>query len=417
MAVRIHPSVARRIEDNPGGITLQVAAASDVELAESALRAARAEIARLDGGWESAPGLSPGDTNGPTHLSAVTNTPSGPMLYVDGGFTPIPLLQTIPLIIARHVREAGVRDAQVVWPDRQGPDAYDLYDFQTGNRRMAVLRLFAPPPPLVPLGQRQPLARAPASWFDEAAAWLSQEVGPDSLLWTITGVATFSIPARDAAAQLGKRIGSQLLLAGDLRSRLRAAETQSLAHEVLTLGAGGPAASDGELVAAAEALVAIARRRAPETSYALIDFDPAFAYGSMERLPRPRERERRVGLTEMSRFSGELVLDAGPYQILGPGHLARLGAALEEAGPGVRVDPLGSDRVELRVGELSSWVPDHPMRSDLRAAARRLFTPCILAQIESSAFMAEKRRGNPNPTTETPAPEAGGPLPNKDVDA
>jgi len=412
MAVKVHPSLARRIEKYPGGITLLVRGAPDPEAAARALGAARVEIAGLDGGWESAPGLSPGDTNGPTYLS-VASTPSGPMLYVDGGHTPVDLLQTIPAIVARHLKAAGVRDAQVVWPDRQGPNAVEVYQVP----RVAVLCLFPPPPPPAPTGQRQPKARAPASWFDETAAWLAEEVGPDGMVWTITGMASYFVPARDVAAQLGKRIGSQTLLVGDLGSRLRAASTTSLAHEVIILRVGGPDASDGDLLAAADSLVAIARRLAPTASYAEVDFEPGSsaiaAAPWTDRLPPPK-RERPVGITEMSRFSAELVVDGYGYQILGPGHLARLDRALDRAGPEVRVEPIADGRFEVWFGDLSSWTPDHPERADLRAAARQLLLPCILTGDEAEALYWE-RIGQENPRFATLPRRAPGPLPDEEV--
>lgn len=65
MAIRIRSNLRDSIRQNPGRIWLEVRGADDPAGAERALMQARVDIGKLDGGWQSAPGLSPGDTNGP----------------------------------------------------------------------------------------------------------------------------------------------------------------------------------------------------------------------------------------------------------------------------------------------------------------------------------------------------------------
>src|SRR5437660_1163262 len=61
----------------------------------------------------------------------------------------------------------------------------------------------------------------------------------------------------------------------------------------------------------------------------------------------------------------ELLFDAYPYQIIGPGHLRRLGGSP----PGSAGLPGG--RMEYAAGDLRDWLPSSPRRDAALAAARR----------------------------------------------
>ncbi len=108
MAVTIKRGVRTHISEDPGAIRIQAGDPSDRQLAAEALRGARVEISELDAGPASAYGLGPDDRNNPKWVSDVIELPSGPMLMIDGGFTPRALLRKIPEIVARRLEEAGV---------------------------------------------------------------------------------------------------------------------------------------------------------------------------------------------------------------------------------------------------------------------------------------------------------------------
>jgi hypothetical protein len=85
----------------------------------------------------------------------------------------------------------------------------------------------------------------------------------------------------------------------------------------------------------------------------------------------------------------EIVLDAFPYQVLGPGHMARLGD------PPAGARALSEGRVELTVGDPASWLIDpsaetygqHDLSSlrrdpQVQHQARRLLGPCLVRQNE-----------------------------------
>jgi hypothetical protein len=96
VAITVSRGLRKAIDDDPGSIQIEVFGAADVDSAAAALEHAANEIMALDGGWNSAPGLRPGDTNGPTFVSAVVRTSTGVFVTIDGGYTPLQLLATIP---------------------------------------------------------------------------------------------------------------------------------------------------------------------------------------------------------------------------------------------------------------------------------------------------------------------------------
>src|SRR5262245_32132866 len=57
--------------------------AGDPGSLESAVREAAAELAAVDAGWDSVPGLSPGDRVGPSFVSDPVAVPDGWLLLVD----------------------------------------------------------------------------------------------------------------------------------------------------------------------------------------------------------------------------------------------------------------------------------------------------------------------------------------------
>src|SRR5262245_10434532 len=102
MAIKVAGNVVRRLLSRRASVTLQVQGASDQAAAAQALERARGDIWDLDGGWESAPGLSPGDANGPQRVGSVVRPRSGPVIWMDLGETPDALVATIPDLIVKR---------------------------------------------------------------------------------------------------------------------------------------------------------------------------------------------------------------------------------------------------------------------------------------------------------------------------
>ena len=391
MPVRVARGLKSRIREDPGGIVVQVQGASDADVAAEALRRAAAEVAALDGGWRSAPGLSPGDTNGPTYVSGVTQTPLGPFISVDGGYTPRSLLATIPEIVVRHLEEAGLTEAVVGWPRARSAIYRSNHMGLYGIGPAALLHLFPPPLPIVDLPR--PWVKLPMAWAGVAASWLTEGLQPDDEVWADIGGVSFPLAAADVAGFVencrARRRPTQMTAGGP--DRFRAVHARFSLDEWLVLGGGGRAVSRPDLRATFDVLATVGRVLAPEVGYACASADPTFtrigavSYAEWEPVSRP-------GPGTFQSLCDEIVPDAFPWQILGPGHVARLAAGGRSDLPGAT--PLPGGRVELAIGELDEWLPGRPTRRAAREGARRLLAPCILGHQEASDLLYAKLQAN-----------------------
>lgn len=404
MAVRVDRGIAGAIRDNPGGIVVQVRHASDLRRASEALRGARDEISALDGGWESAPNLGPGDRNGPTYVSGVAETPAGPALYVDGGFTPEDLLATIPDIVVRHLRVAGVGNAVVASADPRD----SLYHL--GELAAQVALVLFPPPPTYPEMVRGRRPRIEQRWLDRACEWVIEGLDREETIWAESLV---RFPVRvDDAATLFERLpckGMVKVVCGDPSTRIRAVHANFISGQ-LAIGAGGPGATDEDLLATIRSLSDLARPFAAEVAYGYISVHPSFRM--LQAVPYPTDWCWNGGAApeQLWNLCDELVLDAFPFQILGPGHLARL----QDAGVDLnhqtqldqRVELLSDGRVGLTIGAPAAWLIDDPARvmatvapgdigrqrrnAQLQVAAQQVLRPCLLSRDEARSL--ERRR-------------------------
>lgn len=114
------------------------------------------------------------------------------------------------------------------------------------------------------------------------------------------------------------------------------------------------------------------------------------------------------------------MIDAFPYQILGPGHLERLGSLP----PGARALPAG--RFELSIGASSDWLVDpdahrrfeyasmifgdvasHRNNPRVQQRARDLLAPCLIKDNASTHALGEERRARlTNSSAKRPEPGA-----------
>ncbi len=159
----------------------------------------------------------------------------------------------------------------------------------------------------------------------------------------------------------------------------------------IVFACGGPAATDDDLIAAAEGLVALARECAEEASWGFISFESAFhGLTALQHPEDPKRWPKSANRRFAVRLCDELVADAYPYQILGPGHLERLsheGVSLTSAAD------LGGGKVELAVGSFSNWLLDSPARPAVQDEARSLLSPCMVSDEVALARYKERRNG------------------------
>lgn len=350
MTIKIARGVLGRIRREPERIVIQVRGA-EPEQGAAALERAAQEIANLDAGWESVPGLTPADRVTPADVSPVMPTAEGPFITVDGTDVPYELLRTIPDIVARHLTEAGVAEATVASPAAGGPITEFLYG-NRGPRPSVILRLYPPPP------QRwREFSRIPDRWLEEACSWVTAGSGPDGPVRAAVVSTGFTLAPADALPFLvqARRAHTPMvrLMTGEPGASVRMAGGYFLGFEPnLALAGGGPAATDAELVATAHALREVGRRLAPEIGYAFVDLEPVFRVGIA-----PGTEWRLLGgeATEsLEELCDEFVFDGFWWQVLGPGHLARLGRVPPES------RPLPGGRMELSVGEPDDWLLDVP---------------------------------------------------------
>lgn len=345
MTIKVARGTRGRIREVPGFIVIQVQQSSNPEAAAVALASARQEIADLDGGFRSAPGLGPGDRNSPKFVSKVFTAGAGPFVTIDGGHTPDALLRTIPEIVVRHLTDQGVTEGLVASPSTQGP----LFD-RNGPildrlPRAVVLRLYSVPPQ-----RRTQNGRLPAQWLAEATRW----VGSDHAE-VVAQVQSLQIPVPSHEAHSfveqchEARMGAKLV-AGDLDGRIRVIATHYFGVPNIAIAAGGPAATDEELLGWFQDLKDLARRVVESVGYAFIAFDPRFdpigtAFHYAETVSANDVDARWIAY-----LCDQLVLDAYPFQILGPGHMERLGGVPEGA------KATSEGRFELTIGHPRDWL-------------------------------------------------------------
>ena len=373
MTIRIHKSLHTHIGEN-NEFVLQVQKSSDPQAALTALRRAADDVAALDGGWESAPGLSPGDTNGPTGVN-VFLAPTGPLIAVDGGHTPMELLVTVPRLIARRLEEAGVTSAVLALPKRS-----ETLDQLPRMPRAVVLRLYTPPP-LNWIGGLLD-RRIPRRWLEEGCTWLTTGLAEDHELWAQLWQMEFSVRASEAS-QFVRDYGGWLVagnppsaaptrrakakgwtqqeIEADRLARIGGRVRVMAAGNTLTLAGGGPDTTDEELLEVYDDLRALARRLAPEAGYGFITPSDHFTLTDAPSLRWSPEAPQ----SWPHRISDVAVFDAFPAQILGPGHIKRLGGVPAGA------TELEGGRIELVFGEPTSWL-ESPLE-----AGRALLGPCL----------------------------------------
>ena len=334
-----------RISESPGFIVIQVQQSSNPEAAASALASARQEIAELDGGFKSVPGLGPGDRNSPKFVSEVFTAGSGPFVTIDGGHTPDSLLRSIPEIVVRHLTDLGVTDGIVTSPSTQGPLLDHNGPVLDRLPRAVVLRLYSVPP-----HRRTQTGRLPAQWLGEATRWVSS--GDAEVVAQVQSL-QFPVPSHEANSFLEQchaaRMGAKLV-AGELNGHIRVIATHYFGVPNIAIAAGGPAAGDEDLLGLFHDLKDVARRVVASAGYAFIALDPVFAPLGSAFHYAETVRGNDVDARWIAYLCDQLVLDAYPFQILGPGHMERLGGVPE----GAKASSEG--RFELTIGHPRSWL-------------------------------------------------------------
>jgi hypothetical protein len=152
----------------------------------------------------------------------------------------------------------------------------------------------------------------------------------------------------------------------------------------LALSMAGAAMRDEQLLAAAGAMKEVARRLAPELAHAYLRLEPALGH-QLAKFPFSFDDIGLGSLQGVAHLLDELLFDVSPWQILGPGHIRRLGGVPEGA------VELPGDRYELTVGGLNDWLPGTVTRQATRTWGGALLAPILvkgraLAEISRARF-------------------------------
>lgn len=415
MAVRVARGVKSRLtEEFAGAITLQVQQADDAQAAWRGLEAAVSYLSRFDADRWAPEAPDAAEPNTPNYVSDPMPAATGPFIFVDAKSWPEKALGRLPELLAEQLQAAGLDEGLIVVPDQGGPltDAFVEDKQQPGLARAVAAVLLTP---VHGMWGSAPRGEIPDAWLQLASQWLAgHPEGPQRVRVAVVSL-EFELDLADVPAFLShaRAVGTQVcrLVVGELEGRIRAVNLRagSVVPNV-ALGAGGPAAGDDDLLAAYHELVAALRGVAGQLGYGFASFDPDFngLYGHLIET----EWTTSVGPPGSGgtmRLFGEMVADGFPYQVLGPGHLERLGS-LWQSGLGTELD---GGRMEVEIGEPAQWLlpadvhlagrPGGPRggawngltgkRRDPQAqlAARGLLAPCLLTNNEARLLLSRYR--------------------------
>lgn len=377
MTVRVAPRAGDTLATATHRVVLLARGADDGAAALAGLDAARTELARL----------------GPGLLSPVVRSPEGPLLLVADLPAEEDELRAIPEQVATALREAGVRQATVEARIPGGP--LDQLDRVPGA---VVLRVFP-----VPAG---PAGVLPPSWLDLAAEWVLADLSrTEEVALRLLG-AHFDVAAADASATLfeAARAGAWCdLVQGDLRDRIRTASLTFGHAPHLALAAGGPGCDGHALLARFELLCDLARDLVDGVAYACVDFEPTFELLGLGLAGSGWPEQGGARPNSVASLVGDVAVpDAYPFQILGPGHVERLG----QQGRQPIGRPLGDGRYEVGLGDPVDWLPRYEARDDMLEQATKALEGLLITEAELGELAAARPLRPPLPA-HAPTPRGG----------
>jgi hypothetical protein len=279
--------------------------------------------------------------------------------------------------VAHALTRAGAGTGRVEVLEARGP--LDDLDHTAGA---AVLRVFP-----TPAGADGVL---PAQWLDLAAEFALGDAKPGDLVAIRLLGAPFSVAASDAAATLHAANAARTwcdLVRGDLRRRVRSASVTYGRAPHLALAAGGPQCDVSALLARFELLCELARDLRGVV-YACVDFEPTFgAIGAGLSTAGWRAHGGASPNAVAAELGDSAVPDAFPYQLLGPGHLAR------RNGRGPLGSPLDDDRTELRLGDPLDWLPLYDTRDAAREQGWTALAGLLVTERELPELVLQRSPG------------------------
>lgn len=311
----------------------------------------------------------------------VMETPAGPMILVEMGEVPS----------AADV--ARILDALVVRADQLGLRSGVLEVPRTGKLinqrdvvRRAVVGSVLPSPN--PTTGRSP-ARLPAGWVAVAESWL-REAGHEPPVVTVEA----AIPWSRLREFLRRNANREFWVScGSFETGIRTVVRCAHPYTRLAFMACGASFSPDDYESEAEQMRAHVRRCVTDAAYAYIapvSSISFFGIGEHDvpvRLDDGRPGARCRCLRHLPDIAA---LDAFWWQLLGPGHVRRIGEL-----PGA--EPIGHGKIELTLGSFGDWL-DADRAAPVRDRGRELLAPCFLSREEARAVL-RSRAPKPRPPT------------------
>jgi hypothetical protein len=337
MAVTIRADVPGRLRSAAGQVVMLHVAAADPDQATEAVRAALPEIGAL------APADAPAVLMGPFRL------PDGCLLLADfEAVTPPDARARIPGILARHLEQDGITEAEISTASPVG----SRYDVPGSFAPVAQAWLAGP-------GLRRGSGVFPVlapAIVGAGTRWLGSRLLPGTELRAI--LAGMDVPvaldALDAVLASARRGGTYTMtaVATDFSSAAASVVYGEFLATGISLLAAGANWTAAEVAAQMRAQRDIIRASAEDDSlvWAGVTAQPG---GRFVFAANPAARDYRM---------------AGPvwYQLLSADQLARMGGRPAGAAE------LPGGRAELTIGEPEQWRPGHPDRAALESEARRI---------------------------------------------
>lgn len=409
MAIEIDSRATEETEHGSGDLVLMVTECANLVAAARAVRDLVADIWEMPNDLQLLEPDNPNIKPGPHFVSGPHGAPGGVYFYLDGHSLLAKALASIPSVLAGHLRRRGVTEAKIVVPVRAEPP-------QVASARPGVLLYLLPEPGSPGL---------PAAWRDAAAEWLSQAT---SSVYVDKDFFSFRLGV-PAAQQVASQALSWVRLVGaDRNWALRGANIKPPpGTPFVALGIGGAGAA-ADVVRAAEQLIEIGRPLAREAAYAFVAIDPALvaltdpewgqehfgppvptsdAPGAVRRArgdhyaardnwgpPTPRRHPLMPTSQDIPQapthgafeFPQALVVDAFPWQVIGPRHVARMGGLPHGA------RPISQDRWEFTIGNLSDWA-DPAQAAATIATGRQLLEAFLIVPSDVRPLYEERRQG------------------------
>lgn len=313
------------------------------------------------------------DWPGPAWVSDVMQTPSSCLLMLDLGEPPRAIAEEIVSALARVLARHGVPEPSLRLAKSGGPFA-KVQEVPNG----VILRAYPAG------GATEKVWPFDKGWIDEALKW----IGPgDPVACSIISI-EFSLSRQHARRfleqQWVRKTTEQFgMFVGDVTDRVGVVKFFTVpaarpAHRWanLFLAAGGPSLSGGDLIAPYRELIAIGRRLAERSHYVFIDFVPTLVASTGSLHDAPWKYEGGASSELLDRVRDVLVFDGFPWQVIGPGHLQRLGSPPEGA------VSIGNGKFELSVGEPEDWLR-MPGAKGVRQRARELLAACLPRESEA----------------------------------